>query len=126
MKNKPTKKKEGKNNSNTKKQKRKEVKQIIKLQEMKIDDSLFAHYSQKKSKDSEDEKTVYNASYDKVKDTLIDLKKETDIEVASVNVDKLSGEEIDALVETNKLFEEGEVYASVMTMLQEVRMFFET
>ena len=47
---------------------RKEVKQIIKLQEMKIDDSLFAHYSQKKSKDSEDEKTVYNASYDKVKE----------------------------------------------------------
>lgn len=60
-----------------------------------------------------------NDSYDKVKDTLIDLKKETDIEVASVNVDKLSGEEIDALGETNKLFKEGEVY--VFAVNNEVR-----
>lgn len=48
---------------------RKEVKQIIKLQEMKIDQSLFSKYSQKKSSnDDEDNEEVFNGSYDKVKE----------------------------------------------------------
>lgn len=58
--------------------------------------------------------------YDKIKETLINLKNETKIEVASVNIDELTGEEIDSLVETNKLFEEGDVY--VFAVNNEVRL----
>lgn len=52
-------------------------------------------------------------NYKNVKKTLSDMKLEYQVETYSVNINKLSGEETDELVDTNKLFEKGSVYALI-------------
>lgn len=58
-------------------------------------------------------------SFDEVKETLVKLKNKTDIDVASVNTKELSKDDKAALVETSKLFAEGETY--VFAINNEVR-----